>query len=258
MKIAIITGASSGIGKKFVEKITQDDQFDKVWIIARSEERLEQTRLELGEKIVPIALDLTNSDDINKYEDLLKQANVDVRLLINNAGFGKFGSHEQIPVSESANMIDLNCKAVVQISELTIPYMSKGAKILQVASIAAFQPLPYINVYGATKAFVLNYAIGLKKELKHKSIDVYALCPGWTKTNFFDVARTNPNSVYTFGVWFTADDIVNYAIKKINSSKKVILIPSLYNKAQCTLTKFVSRNFAANIWLAIQKKGNKK
>lgn len=254
MKTAIITGASSGIGKEFVKQISQTGEFDRIWIIARSKDKLLELEYNFGKNIVPIALDLTNENDFEKFAEILKKENPDIKLLVNNAGFGKFGSHSQIPISESANMIDLNCKAVVMMSEICLPYMNDGAKIIQVASIAAFQPLPYINVYGATKSFVLNYAIGLDKELKDKNIRVFALCPGWTKTNFFDVAKTNPNDVKTFGVWFTANQIVEYALKKIKNSKKIILVPSLYNKLQCTLTKFVSRNMAANIWLKIQNK----
>lgn len=254
MKIAIITGASSGIGKEFVKKICENGEFERIWVIARNREKLLELEYTFGEKIVPFSLDLTKLEDLDEFKALLEKEKPDVKLLVNNAGFGKFGSHSQIPINESADMIDLNCKAVVVLSELCIPYMNEGAKILQVASIAAFQPLPYINVYGATKSFVLNYAIGLDKELKDKNIRVFALCPGWTKTNFFDVAKTNPNDVKTFGVWFTASQIVDYALKKINKSKKVILVPSVFNKIQCTLTKFVSRNMAANIWLKIQGK----
>lgn len=254
MKTAIITGASSGIGKEFVKQISQTGEFERIWVIARSKDKLLDLELNFGESIVPIALDLTDKNDFENFQEILEKEKPDIKLLINNAGFGKFGSHSQIPVNESADMIDLNCKAVVMMSEMCLPYMNDGARIIQVASIAAFQPLPYINVYGATKSFVLNYAIGLDKELKDKNIRVFALCPGWTKTNFFDVAKTNPNDVKTFGVWFTASQIVDYALKKIRKTKKVILVPSLYNKIQCTLTKIVSRNMAANIWLKIQKK----
>lgn len=254
MKTAIITGASSGIGKEFVKQISQTDEFERIWVIARSKDKLLDLEYNFGESIVPIALDLTDKNDFENFQEFLEKEKPDIKLLINCAGFGKFGSHSQIPVNESADMIDLNCKALVMMSELCLPYMNDGAKIIQVASIAAFQPLPYINVYGATKSFVLNYAIGLDKELKNKNIRVFALCPGWTKTNFFDVAKTNPNDVKTFGVWFTANEIVDYALKKIRKTKKVILVPSLYNKIQCTLTKIVSRNMAANIWLKIQNK----
>ena len=254
MKTAIITGASSGIGKEFVKKVHQTGEFERIWVIARNREKLLDLEYSLDEKIVPVCLDLTLEEDLESFKALLSKEKPDIKLLVNNAGFGKFGAYHQIPVEESANMIDLNCKAVVCMSEICLPFMSEGAKIIQVASIAAFQPLPFINVYGATKAFVLNYAIGLDKELKDRNIRVFALCPGWTKTNFFDVAQTNPNDVKTFGVWFTAKQIVDYAMKKVQKSKKVILVPNIINQAQCTLTKIVSRNMAANIWLKIQGK----
>ena len=254
MRIAIITGASSGMGREFALQISQKETFDEIWVIARREEALKDLQQNIKTKVRPITLDLTKAESFKVYEELLQKEQPDVALLANIAGFGKFGRYDQIPLQDCMNMIDLNCKAVVCMSEICLPFMSEGAKIIQVASIAAFQPLPFINVYGATKAFVLNYAIGLDKELKDRNIRVFALCPGWTKTNFFDVAQTNPNDVKTFGVWFTAKQIVDYAMKKVQKSKKVILVPNIINKAQCTLTKIVSRNMAANIWLKIQGK----
>lgn len=253
MKIAVVTGASSGIGTEFVKKLQKCTEFEQIWIIARRKERLLDLELKYGEKIVPIALDLTIADDLNKFECILKEKNPDIRLLINCAGFGRFGKYDQIAINDSMKMIDLNCKALVYMSEICIPYMTDGSKIIEVDSIAAFQPIPYLNVYGATKAFVMNYSLALDKELKSKNIRVFALCPGWTKTEFFNESGNENGAVTKFNKWFTAEQIADYALKKINKSKKVLLIPSFYNKVQAILVKFASKNFTMNVWLKQQK-----
>ncbi len=208
--------------------------------------------LKYGQKIVPFALDLTNPDDLESIALELKNQKTEIGLLINCAGFGRFGKYDEIPLEDSLKMIDLNCKALVYLSEICIPFMSAGAKILQLDSIAAFQPLPYLNVYGATKSFVMNYSLALDKELADKGIRVYALCPGWTKTEFFDGAGNESGAVTKFNKWFTADEIVSYALRKIQKSKKVLIIPSLNNKIQAVLVKFVSKNFVMNTWLKQQ------
>lgn len=252
MKIAIVTGASSGIGREFVKKLADKDEFDRIWIIARRKERLLEAELKYGKKIVPFALDLTNEDDLESIKAELELSKAEVELLINCAGFGRFGKYDETVLEDSLRMIDLNCKALVYLSEVCIPYMNKGAKIVEVASIAAFQPLPYLNVYAATKAFVANYALALDKELSDKGIRVYALCPGWTKSEFFDGAGNDNKAVVKFTKWFTCEQIVSYALNKIEKSKKVLLIPSLYNKVQAILVKFASKNFTMNFWLKQQ------
>ena len=253
MKIAVISGASSGIGMEFVKKLHSNEEFEQIWIIARRKERLLDLELKYGEKIVPLALDLTNPDDLDSFKAELERVNPEIKLLINCAGYGIFGKYNEIALDDTLKMIDLNCKSLVFMSETCIPYMSSGSKILQVDSIAAFQPIPYLNVYGATKAFVMNYSLALNKEVADKNIRVYALCPGWTKTEFFDGAGNDKGAVTKFTKWFTADEIVSYAIKKIKNTKKVILIPSLYNKLQYGLVKFASKNFVMNTWLRQQK-----
>lgn len=253
MKIAIVTGASSGIGREFVKRLADDDEFEQIWIIARRKERLLETELKYGKKIVPYALDLTTEDGLDSIKAELELQKPEVRLLINCAGFGRFGKYDEIKLEDSLKMIDLNCKSLVYLSETCIPYMSEGSKIIQVASIAAFQPLPYLNVYAATKAFVANYSLALDKELSDKGIRVYALCPGWTKSEFFDGAGNDNKAVVKFTKWFTCEEIVAYALKKCKKSKKVVLVPSLYNKVQALLVKFASRNFTMNFWLKQQR-----
>lgn len=253
MNIAIVTGASSGIGWEFVKRLSKNDEYEQIWVIARRRERLLELELKYGEKIVPIALDLTDANELEKFSGILKDKNPNVKLLINCAGFGKFGRYDAIPMRDTLKMIDLNCKAVVYMSEAVIPYTEKGTKIVEVDSIAAFQPILYLNVYGATKSFVLNYSLALNEELSERGVRVYALCPGWTKTEFFDDSGNEKGVVKYFNKWFTAEEIVSFALKKIEKSKKVVLTPSFINKAQSVLVKFAPKKFTMFIWQKQQK-----
>ena len=188
MKIAVITGASSGMGREFVLQLSRREQFDEIWVIARRKERLEALKPLVDTPLRVVPLDLSAQPGWDAYAALLAAEQPDVRVLVNASGFGRFGTYAEIPLADSLGMLDLNCKALVAMTELTLPYMREGAKILQLDSLSSFQPVPYINVYGATKAFVLSYSRALNMELKPRGIHCMAMCPGWVKTEFFDHA----------------------------------------------------------------------
>ena len=166
MKIAIVTGASSGMGRQFVLQLSQYVQVDEIWAIARREEALESLKAQVSVPVRPIPLDLLKAGSFVSFADLLLKETPDIRLLVNAAGFGKFGSYHQVSIQEDCDMIDLNCKALVMMTRLCIPYMSSGSHILQLDSLSAFQPVPYITTYGATKSFVLSYSRAMNRELK--------------------------------------------------------------------------------------------
>ena len=179
MGIAIITGASSGMGREFARQLCfqnlAGERFDEFWLIARRRDRLE----ELAEKLpVPcrvMALDLTAEES---YDEFAKEAEPEVSLLLNASGYGKFFSTMDTSAEDVCGMIDLNCKALVRLTQLTVPYMKPGSHIVELDSLSAFQPVPYINVYAASKAFVLSFSRALGAELKSAGIKVMALCPG--------------------------------------------------------------------------------
>ena len=152
-KIAIITGASSGMGKVFAETINTYDTFDEVWVIARRLDRLESLQETVPFPVRPIALDLTDRESFRHYEELLENAQANVSLLVNCSGYGKFQAACETPLAQNLNMVDLNCEALMAMCQLTIPYMHAGAQIINIASVAACQPVPYIGVYAASKAF---------------------------------------------------------------------------------------------------------
>lgn len=188
--IAIVTGGDAGFGKEFVKLLLDERELTAIWCVARSGDKLNALRDELGEKIVPIPLDLTDRASLRTLQERLERERPDVRFLVNNAGFDKFGPADAVDVETSLNMIDLNVSAVVALGLLCLPYMSPGGHILNVASQAAFFPLPYMDLYAATKVFVRHYTRALHVELKDRGITATAVCPGWMKTGLFDRAKT--------------------------------------------------------------------
>ena len=254
MKIAVITGASSGMGREFVKQVWRKEKFDEIWVIARRKEALESLKKEVKVKIRPISLDLKNSESFEIYKELLKNENPEIALLANIAGYGKFGKYDQISLEDCMGMIDLNCKALVAMTQLTLPYMKRGSKILQLDSLSAFQPVPYLNVYGSTKSFVLSYSRALNRELKTKGIRVMSVNPGWVKTEFFDHAKQSSDDAVTyFNVMYDAKDVMKTAIRDLYHTKKDVSIHGFQIKVQVLLVKLFPHKIVMNIWMKQQK-----
>lgn len=251
MKIAVVTGASSGIGREFCRQI--DEKYDEIWGIALEEDKLQTLKSELKTHLRYFACDLTKEESFEEYVKALRETDAEVALLINCSGFGKFGRYDEIPLAQSLNMIDLNCKAVVRMTETTIPFMKKGSNIIQISSIAAFQPIPYLNVYGATKAFLLSYSRGIREELKTKGINITTVCPFWTKTEFFSRANeTKDNVVSKYVCMYDAHDVVKKALKDTFKHKEI----SIYGrqaKMQRCLSKLLPHSFIKKFWIKQQK-----
>ena len=253
-KIIVVTGASSGMGKDFVKQIEKKEKVDEIWVLARREDRLVALQSEVETKIVPIAIDLSDMEQIKVYADKLEKENPEVVLLANCSGFGKFDHYENIPLETNLNMIDLNCKAVVSMVNYTLPFMPKGARIVNIASCSAFQPIPYINIYASTKAFLLHYSRALNVELKYRGISVTAVCPFWTKTEFFDraVNKDKKEVVIKYAVIYDSEKVVAKAIKDAYKRKDV----SVYggkNNFQRLLVKLFPHKFVMKIWTGQQK-----
>ncbi len=256
MKIAIVTGASSGMGREFVKQLTGYVKVDEIWAIARRKAALESLKEECAVPVRPVCLDLCEEDSFERCRSLLEAEKPHVELLVNAAGFGKFGSFRNISAEDECKMIDLNCKALVRMTRLTLPYMHPGSHILQLDSIAAFQPVPYINTYAATKAFVLSYSRSLNRELRPDGVRVMAMNPGWVRTEFFNHAcQTDANSeVKYFNYLFEAEDVVATGLKDLYRTKKDYSVHGLPIKIQVGLVKLVPHKFVMNIWQRQQKK----
>ena len=256
MKIAIVTGASSGMGREFVRQLSAYVQVDEIWAIARRREALEELKAEAPVPVRPIVLDLLESESFEKVRTLLEAEQPDIRLLVNAAGFGKFGAYHKTTIEDDCRMIDLNCKALLVMTRLCIPYMAPGSHILELDSLSAFQPVPYITTYGATKAFVLSYSRAMNRELKEKGIRVMAMNPGWVKTEFFRHAfQSNSDSeVQYFDRLYEAADVVKTGLHDLYKTKKDCSIHGFPVKLQVFLVKLVPHRFVMDIWLNQQKK----
>ncbi len=245
--IAVITGASSGIGKQFLLSLENRKVFDEVWVIARNQERLEELRKLVTFQLKVIPLDLGKQESFAVYEKLLEEEQPNIMLLVNAAGFGIFDSVDDTSLTDLDGMIDLNCRGLVNMSKLSLPYMSEGAKMIQIASMAALQPIPYINVYGASKAFVLSFSRALNGELESRNIHCMAVCPYWTRTSFFDRADRGNNVVKKYIVMYEPENIVEQAWKDLARNKDVSIYGTIA-RGQAALCKILPHKLVMKIW----------
>lgn len=207
MKIAVVTGASSGLGREFARQISaRYSKFDEIWLIARRTERLEEVADEIKLTSRVISLDLSSKDELMALKELLEENAPDIKLLVNCAGYGKSGSFDEL------GMIDINCRALTAVTKLCLPYISSNSRIIELASAAAFMPQPDFAVYAATKSYVLSFSKAINKELKPKKITVTAVCPGPVDTEFFDIAGKNVKLLKRM-VMAKPENVVEQAIK---------------------------------------------
>ncbi len=251
--IAIVTGASSGIGKEFVGLLLKEDGIDEMWAIGRNDERLKEVKEFDKERVRIFSMDLTDRRNLDIIEALISSEDVNVKWLVNCAGYAKFCDYGGIDRYTSINMIDLNVNALVSMGLICLSYMEKGAHIINMASQASFQPLPYQNIYSSTKAFVRNYTRALNVELKSKGVVATAVCPGWMQTRLIERAivkgekgtRVFPHIVYP-------EVVAKKAIKDAKKSKD-ISVYGLYVKMSRIVAKLLPQKCMMGIWLKQQR-----
>lgn len=256
MKIAIVTGASSGMGREFVHQLSGYETVDEIWAVARRAEALEALKSEVSAPVRPVVLDLLKQESFDTLRAMLEAETPDVRLLVNAAGFGKFGSFDKIPLEDECRMIDLNCKALLVMTRLCVPYMAPGSHILELDSLSAFQPVPYITTYGATKAFVLSYSRAMNRELKGKGIRVMAMNPGWVKTEFFRHAfqSNQDGEVRYFDRLYEAAEVVKTGLRDLYFTKKDCSIHGFPVKMQVLMVKLLPHKIVMDVWLNQNRK----
>jgi short-subunit dehydrogenase len=227
MKIAIVTGASSGMGREFVLQLDRMcNDLDQIWAISR---RIEEAEFPTTKaEIIKIPLDLTDETSYQVLQAKLETETPKIKILVNSAGFGKMGNFAEIPLNTQTDMMECNTIALMKMCHLCIPAMVSGAYIINMASAAAFLPQMRFAVYAASKSFVLSFSRALGYELKERKISVTAVCPGPVKTRFFDIAE---ETGYTLSIkkffMVKPDKVVAYAIKCAKERKQL----SIYGSA---------------------------
>lgn len=212
-QIAVVTGASSGIGREFARQIAENyESIREIWVIARRKQALCELRGEIEQssgresraekqgaagtpRIRILPLDLGLEASFGELEALLQSEKPLIRMLVNSAGLGFSGKVEELKFSQALPMIDINCRALTAVTMLCLPYMPKGSRILQVDSGSAFLPQPGFGIYAASKSYVLSFSYALREELRGREISVTAVCPGPVKTAFFETGGIKLNPV---------------------------------------------------------------
>lgn len=244
-RIAIVTGASGGLGKEFVRQILREN-VDEIWAVARNKEKLEGLRAEWGERIVPFAGDLSLPEGVHALCGKLKERKPVVVYLVNNAGTGRMEEYAKSPVSEIEKTIHLNCTAVAVLSRACIPYMEPGGHIVNVASQASFQPLPFMTIYAATKVFVRNFTRALNVELRDRGVVATAVCPGWIKTDLLTNFCRGENP--RFPGQAMAASVVTKAMKDIKKGRDMS-VNSFNVKFMYFLAKIFPQRLTGKAWL---------
>lgn len=255
MKIAIITGASSGLGREFVmQAAKKEPEIEEFWVIARRRSRLEELKEICPKPVFILAEDLTCEETFVRLKKILEERKPDIRLLINAAGFGKIGGYQEITPLESGKMIDLNCRAAVIITQLCLPYMSRGSRILMICSTAGFQPFPYLNVYAASKAFLYRYSRALRIELFSRRICVTAVCPYWIKDTEFIPAAKATDASRSIRHFPLSSSVRNVAAHALLDSRLGLSVstPGIVCTVHRIAAKFIPSTFMMQIWQLIR------
>ena len=255
MGIAVITGASSGIGSQFARELKTRLGIDEFWFIARRRDRMEQLRDELGVKAKIIAADLTTKEGIELVRSELEASRPTVRFLINAAGFGNFGRFDELAPTDEERMIDLNVKATVLLTGMTIPYMERGGRIIQLGSGSCFTPLPNFNVYASSKSFVLHYTKALNYEIKSYGLRATCFCPGWVDTEFIGKASqasgvSHPKKTKPL---LNCERVVRKCVRA-SVRGRAMCVTNWFTKLQHVLFKLVPDCLLTRAWMIMQVK----
>lgn len=257
MKIAVVTGASSGLGKEYVREINRHEtDIGEIWAVARRRERLLEVAADSAIPVRIFSLDLTDTASMDRIRIALEEEKPEVALLINAAGFGKIGSYEEIGIDESNRMIDLNCRAAVDMTYICLPYMKAGGRIMQICSTAGFQPFQYLNVYAASKAFLYRFSRALRVELFAKGIRVTAVCPYWIRdTEFIPVAKNTGGSGKAVRHFPLSHKVSTVAAISYNDSRLGLAVST--PGIMCTLhriaAKWIPSELMMGIWAVLRR-----
>jgi short-subunit dehydrogenase len=258
LKTALITGASSGIGEAFARTLAAKGM--DLILVARSEDKLRALARQLNEvyarRVEVVTADLSAAGSAAKVHAAATALDMRVDLLINNAGFGTVGGFLKQDAERERQEVMLNAAAVVDLCHAFVPAMVERGRggVINIASMAAFQPLPYMSVYAATKAFVLSFSQGLRGEVRGKGVKVLAVCPGPVDTPFFEATgsaglrKTVPKASMV-----TVDDVVRAALRAFKAGRPVV-VPGVAFKVIAAGSKLVPRNLLAAMTAMVMKR----
>lgn len=246
MSIALITGASSGLGKEYVESvIEQYSQIEEFWLIARRKENLEEIAKQHPDKVIAaISLDLQDEKSFSILDRLLRENAPEIKILINAAGYGQCSSFYASDRLKQTGMVDLNCTALTQVTRLCLPHMAHSSLIVNIASIAGFLPLPGMAVYAASKSYVINFSKALREELRIRGVNVIAVCPGPMETEFFDIAYQPAGTSKTMDALprVSPKTVARVTLKR-GAKKKAMYIPGMFYKFYHLLAKILPHSW---------------
>ena len=246
MRIAVITGASAGIGREFVYAVDRQESFDEIWVIARRKERLEELRGACKNPIRPISLDLSSIENVDEYKALLEKEQPEIAMLVNAAGCGVFGPFAEKDLKKQLSSAQLNALSLTAMCHVSLPYMRAGSSIINMGSNSAWQPVPYQAVYGASKSYVLSFSRALGRELRSDGIHVMCVCPGWIKTEFQQVAHHDEYIRYV-DRWYGPDEVAAQAMEDLKKKKTVSILGHPVRR-QVRLVKLLPVNLVMDIW----------
>lgn len=246
MKIAMITGASSGFGREFVRQIDSlYKELDEIWVVARRVERLHELQSRTMTKLRVFGGDLLEEEIYQEISEALSDENPNIRMLVNAAGFGKTGTVEEIDEKTQLEMIDTNCRSLTRMTKICLPYLTKGSRVVNIASAAAFCPQSSFAVYAATKSYVLSFSRALRAELEDREIYVTAVCPGPAKTEFFDIAGMSANILKKMTM-AQPEKVVKQALIDAKNRKEISVYGGAMKGAR-VLTKIIPHKIAVEV-----------
>ena len=207
-RIALVTGATGGIGEEFVSRIEETEEVDEIWAVGRNKEKLEKLCKDHG-KVRAVEADLAN-DGIECIKKKLSSEEVDVKILVNNAGVAYMGLFENMKPEEIDKFIKVNCTVPAELISVTLPYMNRGARIINISSASSFQPNPYLSLYSSSKVFLRNLSRAVNVELKAKGITSTAVCPGFVDTGM--LPETKDGKKIRYAGLISAKKVVKLAL----------------------------------------------
>ncbi|MDD7732491.1 MAG: SDR family NAD(P)-dependent oxidoreductase [Firmicutes bacterium] len=217
MRVALITGASSGLGWTLAELVDQEEVMDEIWLLARREDRLKELAQSLKTPCRLLPWDMSGEEWAGKLKDLMEKEEPDLALVINNAGIGKAGVFEDLEGDHIQSLLDLNIRGLTLATHICLPYMRKGGRIINVASVAAFLPQPGLAIYSASKSYVLSFSRALHREVRKRGISVTAVCPNPMMTEFFNLSGgIGPTGLKRLGL----DRVDRVARKALDRSRR--------------------------------------